>query len=157
MALKIFPNYREKNVEILQDPDERLRKVSRRVIKIDDAVIKLANKLVDVLKKIDKPYIPWLGMAAPQLGYSLRIIAVKKSSHSYQVMINPEILEQKWVLPSISGCFSLKGLYLIQSPYWSKVTFTTLKGKKQIETFKGGMAILLKQEIDHLNGRLICD
>ena len=72
-------------------------------------------------------------------------------------MINPKVLEQKWVLPAISGCYSLKGLYLIKSPYWSKVKFMSLKGKTQIETFSGGMAMLLKQEIDHLDGRLICD
>ena len=141
----------------MQDPDEKLRKVSRNVSRKDSVVIETANKHVAVLKKIDKSYLPWLGMTAPQLGYNLRIIAINNGINKYQVMINPEVLEQKWVLPAISGCYSLKGLYLIKSPYWSKVKFTNLKGVNQIETFKGGMAILLKQEIDHLNGRLICD
>lgn len=157
MAIQITPNYRKAYREILQEPDERLRKVSTKVTKIDNSVIEVANQLIDTLKKIDKPFNPWLGMAAPQLGINLRVIAIKKGSNKYQVMINPEFSDQKWLLPTISGCLSLKGLYLFKSPYWVKVKYLDIEGKSKTEVFQGGMAVLLKQEIDHLNGRLVCD
>jgi len=157
MAIHIVTNYRKPHRGILQDPDERLRKVSKKIEVIDNTVIEVANKLVEILKEVDKPYIPWLGMAAPQLGFNLRIIAIKKGFHKYQVMVNPEFSDQKWFLPTISGCYSLKGLYLLKSPYWVKVEYMDLKRETHTETFLGGMAILLKQEIDHLNGRLVCD
>lgn len=157
MAIQIIPNYRKAYRGILQEPDPRLRKVSNKVSAIDGIVLDMATKLMDTLEKIDKPYIPWLGMAAPQLGYNFRIVAIKTGFQKYQVMINPEIVEKKWILPTISSCYSLTGLYLINSPYWSKIRYMDLKGKLKTEVFKGGMAILMKQEIDHLNGKLICD
>ena len=157
MSIQIIPNYRKPFKEILQEPDERLRKVRKQVGKIDDTVVEVASQLINILKKVDKPYNPWLGMAAPQLGINLRVIVIKKGSNKHQVMINPEFIEQKLFLPTISGCYSLRGLYLFNSPYWVKVNYLDLKGKNQIETFFGGRAILLKQEIDHLNGRLVCD
>lgn len=157
MAIQILPNYRKPYRGILQTPDQRLRQISTKVNNIDDKIIDIAEKLVGVLKRVDKPFIPWLGMAAPQLGYNLRVIAIKKGFKKYQVMINPEFIEQKWFLPTISGCYSLKGLYLLRSPYWAKVSYQDTKGKNHKETFIGGKAILLKQEIDHLNGRLVCD
>lgn len=157
MAIQIIPNYRKAYAGILQEPDERLRKVSTKVTKIDNSVIEVANQLIDFLKKIDKPYNPWLGMAAPQLGINLRVITIKNGFNKYQVMINPEFSGQKWLFPTISGCFSLKGLYLFKSPYWVKVKYLDIEGKSKSEVFQGGMAVLLKQEIDHLNGRLVCD
>jgi peptide deformylase len=157
MALQITTNYRKPFRGILQEPDERLRMVSKKVDKIDNKVVEAADQLIIILKKINKPYNPWLGMAAPQLGINLRVIVIKKGLDKYQVMINPEFNEQKFFLPTISGCYSLKGLYLFNSPYWVKVNYLDLKGKNHVETYFGGQAILLKQEIDHLNGRLVCD
>src|SRR3989344_5978421 len=135
MAIQIVPNFRKAYRGILQEPDVRLRKVSNKVNEIDETVLNIATKLEDTLKKIDKPYIPWLGMAAPQLGYNVRVIAVKRGFQKCQVMINPELSEQKWFLPTISGCYSLKGLYLLKSPYRVKVNYTDLKGKSKTEVF----------------------
>lgn len=157
MALQILSNYRSPYKGILQEPDERLRKVSKKVNKIDKTVVEVANQLVNNLKKIDRGFIPWLGISAPQIGYNLRVIAIKKGFRKYKLMVNPEFTDQKWFLPAISGCYSLNGLYLLKSPYWVKVSYLDLKGRKYIETFRGGMAVLLKQEIDHLNGRLVSD
>lgn len=157
MSLLLFSNYRKPYEGILHEPDKRLRRVSKKVDEIDSTVIEVANKLIGILERIDKQYIPWLGMAAPQIGINLRIIAIKRSFQKYQVMINPEFSDQKWFLPTISGCYSLKGLYLLKSPYWIKINYLDLQGKKHKEVFQGGMAVLLKQEIDHLDGKLICD
>ena len=157
MAIQIFPNYRKPYKGILSESDEKLRKFSKEVSKIDNTVFDVVNQLVNILRKIDRPYNPWLGMAAPQIGFNLRVIAIKRSFNNYQVMINPKFLKQKWILPTISGCYSLKGLYLLRSPYWVEVGYLDLKGRKHTETFFGGKAILLKQELDHLNGKLVCD
>ena len=157
MAIQIFPNFRKPYRGILQDPDKKLRIVSRKVNKINSMVIEVANKLTQVLKEVDRVFNPWLGMTAPQMGYDLRIIAIKNGYGKYQIMINPEFLDQKWFLPTITGCFSLKSLYLIKSPYWVKIKYTDLENKVHTEVFYGGKAILLKQELDHLEGKLISD
>lgn len=157
MAIQITPNYRKPSKGILQEPDERLRKISKKVDRVDSVAIEITDRLIEVLNRVDSLFKPWLGMAAPQLGYNLRIIAVKKSLRKYQIMINPEILSQKWFFPAVSGCYSLRGMYLISSPYWVKVKYTDMKNTDHVEVFCGNMAILLKQEIDHLDGKLICD
>lgn len=72
-------------------------------------------------------------------------------------MVNPEIIEQRFLLPTITGCFSLSGLYLRKSYHYLKIKYLTLDGKHKTEVFIGGNAILLQQEIDHINGKLICD
>lgn len=157
MAIQIVPNFRKSHYGILQEPDKKLRIVSRKVNKINSMVIEVANKLTQVLKEIDRVFIPWLGMTAPQLGYNLRIIAIKNGYGKYQIMINPEFLDQRCFLPTISGCYSLRGLYILRSPYWVKIKYTDLENKTHTEVFYGGMAILLKQEINHLEGKLISD
>lgn len=157
MSLILIPNFRKPNRKILQDPDPRLRKVSKAVVEIDKSTERIAHSLRNILKEIDKPYLPWLGMAAPQLGYNQRVIAIKLSYHEYQVMINPKVLEKKWSFPAISGCYSLSGLYVIKAPYWSKVKYQDLYGKTHAQTFRGAMSVLIDQEIEHLDGKLICN
>jgi len=157
MSLQIIANYRKPYKGILQDPDPRLRKVSEKVNTVDKHVHKIVGMLISILKELDKSHLLWLGISAPQIGHNLRIIVIKKAYRDYQVIVNPEIIKQKWFLPAISGCYSLKGFYLIKSPYWSKVKFMDLNGKIHTETFIGGTAVLLKQELDHINGRLISD
>lgn len=157
MPIQIIPNFRKAQKGVLQEPDKRLRKESVRVGRIDGSVLQVGEKLVKILRRLDKFYIPWLGMAAPQIGVNLRIVAIKRGFGKYQIMINPEILEQRWNLPTVSGCYSLPGLYLIRSPHWLVFRYLDAKGDQHTEVFKGGMAVLLKQEIDHLDGCLIND
>ena len=70
---------------------------------------------------------------------------------------NPEILNKKWLIPTISACLSLRGVYLIMAYQWIKVRYQDLKGNHNERIFKGRMAVVLQQEIDHINGKLIRD
>lgn len=157
MAFQIITNFRKPHKGILQKPNKILQTISTPVSKIDKTAKEVAKKLVGVLREIDKPYKIWLGMAAPQIGYNLRIIAIKKSFGNYKVLLNPEIQKQGLLLPAISGCYSLPGLYLTKSHYFFKILYQALDGTHKTEVFIGGNAVLIQQEIDHLNGKLICD
>jgi peptide deformylase len=157
MSLLILPNFKQPHKGILQEPHPTLRTVSKPVTKINKPVQAVAQALVATLRQVDKPYLRWLGMAAPQIGHSLRIIAIKRGTNKYEVMIDPEILGQKLRLPSFAGCYSIKGLYLVSRYYWLKVHYQNLSGKERTETFWGGTAGVLQQEIEHLDGKLVCD
>ncbi len=158
MAFQITANFHKNSVEgVIQYPNKILRLRSKRVTKIDENTRKVAKKLNKILRKVDRLCNPWLGMAAPQIGYNKRIIAVKESYHNYTIMINPEIKEQKWFLPIITSCFSLRGLYLTKCHYWFKIRYQDLVGKYHTRVLIGLKATLMQQEIDHLNGKLICD
>lgn len=123
MAITIIPNYQQPHKGILQEPHPSLRAVSKPVGAIDNQVKTIATKLLKTLEQVDKPYKRWLGMAAPQLGYSIRVIAVKIGSNKYLVMVNPEIVGQRLQLPGLAGCFSLKGLYILKRYYWLRVKY----------------------------------
>lgn len=158
MSFQLLPYFpRKTSKEIIQFPDPRLKKSSQKVKTIDKETKEIAEKLIAVLKEIDTQFNLWLGMAAPQIGDNKRIIILKRSYKKYTIMINPEILEKKWNLPVITGCYSLKGLYLYKSYYYLKVRYQHLNGDIQTETIKGYQAIILRQEIDHLDGKLVCD
>ena len=106
---------------------------------------------------VDKPYNPWLGMAAPQIGYTIRMIAVKEKYGKYTLMINPEVVEQKWFYPSITACYSLPGIYLRKQHYYFRVKYKDLDNKIHSKVYKGGKALVFQQEIDHISGILACD
>lgn len=141
---------------ILQYPNEILHKVSCEVKDFSEAEI-IAKKLIDVTSKVDKFFNLWIGMAAPQIGYNKRIILLKESKGKYKVIINPEIIETSRMIPTISKCFSVKGIYLLKNPLWIKLKYQDLMQKSHLEIFKGGKAVILQQELDHLNGILIPD
>lgn len=157
MSLQIISNFRKPHPGIIYEPDERLRAVSETVTKIDDSTKEIVEKLLKVLKEVDRPFKFWLGMAAPQIGFNKKIVAIKESNDNYSIMVNPQILKQKWLFPTVTGCYSLPGIYLRRSPYWIKIKFQDLEGKDKQKIFKGGQAVMIQQEIDHLEGKLACD
>lgn len=156
--MQILPFFPKRNlIEILQYPDKRLRIVCKTVTQFNNEAEQISKDLIHVVKKLDSPFIPWLGMAANQLGYDKRIIVLKGSFHNYTIMINPEIIEKKWLYPTVSSCFSFKGLYLVKKYFWLRIRYQDSHGKSHEETIKGGHASVLQQELDHINGILICD
>ncbi|HEU5187449.1 MAG TPA: peptide deformylase [Candidatus Saccharimonadales bacterium] len=157
MAILLIHNFKQPHKGILQEPHPTLRAVSKPVKRINDQERAIAGRLLKVLQQVDKPWLRWLGMAAPQLGFNTRIIAIKRATSKYQIMINPEIVAHKLLLPSVAGCYSLKGLYLVRRYYWLKVKYHDLDNKEHVEVFWGGKAGVLQQEIEHLDGKLICD
>lgn len=143
---------------ILQSPDKRLYTLSSIVNDLDQARL-ITERLVSITERVDRLWKFWLGMAAPQIGYNKRIVILKKSYRNYQVMVNPEILGKKWVLPSLEQCYSLKnrGRYLLLRYFWLKVKYQDLKGKYHQEVIIGPRAYTMQQEIDHIDGILISD
>lgn len=141
---------------IKQLPDELLREASEPVTVFDDNVKEISDELHEVLQTVDvrgSVFKISLGMAAPQIGYNKRIIAVKESYGRYKTMINPELVEKKWLLPMIEGCYSLDGLHITKRYYSSIVKYQDVHGIYHEER----APLIVQQEIDHLNGVLITD
>jgi len=144
--------------EILQEPNEILTSVSEEVTNFDEQTKQIAEELKIVIKKADfRGHIFGLGLAAPQLGYNQRIIALKSSYGNYQIMVNPKIVEQKWQLPWTEKCLSLEGRHFLKRYFWLKVQYQDIEGNDFEETIIGPRAAVLQQEIDHINGVLISD
>ena len=144
--------------EIIQEPNKILTSISEEVTTFDEQTKQIAEELKTVIVKADfRGHIFGLGLAAPQLGYNQRIIALKSSYGNYQIMVNPKIVEQKWHLPWTEKCLSLEGRYFLKRYFWIKVQYQDIEGNDFEETVIGPRAAVLQQEIDHIDGVLISD
>ena len=100
-----------------------------------------------------------VGLAAPQIGESLRISVVEKISGQRYVLINPEIVDHpENKTPIREGCLSFLEYRGMTPRYgWVKVKAWNHDGREYEVEGEGDFAMLLQHEIDHLNGVLYVD
>ncbi len=140
-------------------PDEVLKKKSAPVEEFDGALQKLIDDMIETMYAA-----PGVGLAAPQVGVSKRLIVVdvnmRESEHKYPllVLINPVLAETEGEVESEEGCLSLPGL-TGTLPRAEKVLVRGIgrEGKPARISAEGLLAIALQHELDHLDGILILD
>lgn len=104
-----------------------------------------------------------VGLAAPQVGESIRLIVFDVVSHSMnamdsQFMFNPEIVEQEGAETDEEGCLSYPDLWVeIERPLKIKVKYMDISGRSRENTYTGAAARVIVHEVDHLNGITIDD
>ena len=157
--------------KILDAKDNKLRKVSKPVKVIDKKILSLIKDLKDTLSAQKDP--EGIGLAASQIGVSLRVF-IMKPSDSIKVVINPQLnkninsdetRKSKSKLTNISkqknimeGCLSLPHFYSpIERAKKIKIRYLDIDGNIREETFKGLDAQIVQHEIDHLDGLLFID
>jgi len=99
-----------------------------------------------------------VGLAAPQVGVSKRIITIDEDEEKLLVLLNPEIIKSEGEAVEEEGCLSVPGVYS-EVKRSLKVTVKALnENGDPIEINKEGLtARALQHEIDHLNGILFID
>ncbi len=118
-----------------------------------------------MLTYIKNPKHHWIGLAAPQVGVSKRIIIVwlpvNRDDESYPIvaMINPVILEKS---PETDideeGCLSLPWVTgHIERSKAIEVEWIDIKGRKMKKKIAGFGARVVQHEVDHLDWILISD
>ncbi|KFI31107.1 peptide deformylase [Haematobacter massiliensis] len=144
---------------ILIHPDPRLRKVAEPVTEITPELAELADDMLVTMYEA-----PGLGLAAPQIGISKRLIVldcVKEAEAEPRpiAMFNPEILwssEDRSIYEE--GCLSIPDQYAeVERPAEVEVRWLDREGLVQQERFAGLWATCVQHEIDHLDGRLFID
>ncbi|MDI6759013.1 MAG: peptide deformylase [Candidatus Omnitrophota bacterium] len=98
-----------------------------------------------------------VGLAAPQIGISEKMIVVDIGSGLYK-LINPEITKKEGSLCLEEGCLSIPGVN-IKVKRAKKICLKALDefGKPLFYKAEGLLACVFQHEIDHLNGKLIID
>jgi peptide deformylase len=143
--------------EILTYPDRRLAIECEEIEEITDDIRQLAADMAETMYDADG-----IGLAAPQVGATCRLIVVDVSGpearEDLRTYINPrlELLEGK--VDTEEGCLSVPALR-------SKVTrtekvrlhATDLDGNAVCIDADGLLSICLQHEIDHLDGTLFID
>jgi peptide deformylase len=152
---------------ILTATEPSLRQKSKPVKKVDKKIRSLISDMKETLVAQEDP--EGIGLAAPQIGKSLRIFLIKPKE-KVKVIINPEIIEI--INPRIKsskksatdrkkimeGCLSLPHFYgPVKREKKVKLKYLNLKGEEVTETFTGLNAQIVLHEIDHLEGVLFVD
>jgi peptide deformylase len=140
-------------LKICTVPDPVLRRKTKPIKDIDASVQKLIDNMVDTLH-----HASGVGLAAPQVGTSLRMAIIEVPEQELIVLINPEIVKRagKRVLPE--GCLSIPGYQgeVVRSE-WVKVKAKDRNGKEIRLKGEGLLGQALEHEIDHLDGVLYVD
>jgi len=134
-----------------------LRQVAKEVPYLDDVVRRLVENMFETMYVSDG-----IGLAAPQVGESQRVIVLDVSPVDNEArpmaIINPVITGRWGKDVQEEGCLSLPGIREdISRPTGVEVTGLDVDGKQVRIRAEGMLARALQHEIDHLNGLLIID
>jgi len=134
-------------------PDPVLRQKAKRVKKIDRSISKLIDDMVETMYATGG-----VGLAAPQVGVSLRVAVIEIPGDETIVLVNPEVVKRSGEAEVTEGCLSVPG-YRGDIKRSEKVTVKALdrSGKEFRIKGDGLLAEALEHEIDHLNGTLYID
>ncbi len=144
-------------LEILHFPNPVLKQKSRPVQKIDPRILKLAQDMAETMYSA-----PGVGLAAPQVGHSLRlaVIDVTKVSEPRNliVLINPEIVAAEGECNWEEGCLSVpETTEEVKRNKKVVVRYQNLRGETVEMTGEDLLAVALQHELDHLDGILFID
>jgi peptide deformylase len=100
-----------------------------------------------------------IGLAAPQVGVSLRLIVVAdEEGRGVQALLNPAIVDRGGEATGEEGCLSIPGVFApVTRSAWVKVEAQDVNGRPLALRATGLRARVLQHEIDHLDGVLFID
>lgn len=133
--------------------DPVLRKKAQTVTRIDSKTKRECEAMVEAMIRANG-----VGLAAPQIGLSKRIIVLDLNGQ-FHILINPEIVESSEESEEIlEGCLSIPGVDAeVTRKLRVHVRGLDLDGKMIDIEGESLMARAIQHEIDHLNGVLFID
>lgn len=136
-----------------------LRKRAQEVKKITPELTRLAEEMLVTMYQASG-----VGLAAPQVGHSIRLIVVDVTSEEdaerkpYHIF-NPEVVSKDGLCTAEEGCLSIPGVWADVE----RVETITVKGLDkdgnpiELKDIDGLLARCILHEIDHLDGVLFVD
>lgn len=146
---------------VLLYPDPLLKEEAGPCGEIDDHVRAVAQDLEDTMRAHER----CVGLAAPQIGEKLRLIAINveghpraEASHGSLLLVNPRVTETAGYEVGREGCLSLPKITAnVGRPVRIAFEGLTLWGERMRSWTGGFEARAILHEIDHLDGVLILD
>lgn len=145
-------------LDILTAPDPRLKIKCKPVEKVDDAIRRLMDDMLETMYAA-----PGIGLAAAQVGVHKQVLVIDISKEGEDKaplrMVNPEIV---WVSEDDAvgeeGCLSVPEQYAeVQRPARIRVRYLDHENEiREIEA-DGLLATVIQHEMDHLEGILFID
>jgi peptide deformylase len=138
---------------IVKVPEGVLRQKTKKIKKIDASLQKLIDDMIDTMHDA-----PGVGLAATQVGVSLRLCVIHVPGDDVVTLINPEIVRRSGTRQCDEGCLSLPG-YKGIIPRSEKVVVKGLNRDGRPVRYHANdlFAEAIEHEVDHLNGTLYFD
>jgi len=153
---------------IVTVPEPVLRRKARTVTTFDKSLQTLIDDMVETMRQA-----PGVGLAAPQVGVSERVIVVEYAEEEeaeegkepqevkpkLYVLVNPEIVKvSEETEMGVEGCLSIPGLVgEVERKYAIQLKGFNRRGQPTKLKAKGWLARIFQHEVDHLNGVLFTD
>jgi peptide deformylase len=151
--------------KIVTLPEPVLRRKAHTVTKFDKNLQDLIDDMVETMREA-----PGVGLAAPQIGLSERLIVVEYHEREEDedkedapkkvwAIANPEIVKaSEETLLGVEGCLSIPNLVgEVERHAMVHVKGLNRHGKPMKLKAQGWLARIFQHEIDHLNGVLFTD
>ncbi len=148
--------------KIVTLPDPILRRKARTVTQFEGEFQTLVEDMIETMREA-----PGVGLAAPQVGVSERLIVVEYPVDDDQedapkklfIVANPQITQAvEETELGIEGCLSIPGLHgEVERALAVTVKGQTRHGQPVRIKAKGWLARIFQHEIDHLNGFVFTD
>ncbi len=142
-------------LDILIYPDQKLKKKSKSVDKIDNSLLLLLDDMAETMYDA-----PGVGLAAPQVGENIRVLTVDITPQDSEEknlieLINPEIIDSDGSQLGEEGCLSVPGFVAnVNRKLNVKVQALNRDGEEITVEASDLLSRVLQHEIDHLDGIL---
>jgi peptide deformylase len=142
-------------LNILEYPDQRLRTVAKPVERHDQALVALADDMLETMYAANG-----IGLAATQVDRHVRLLVldVSETRDEPRVYVNPVITARDGQQVCEEGCLSVPGVFAeVQRAEKITVEAQDREGRAFQEQAEGLHSVCLQHEMDHLEGRLFVD
>jgi peptide deformylase len=131
-----------------------LREVAAPVTRFDGSLERLARDMLETMYDA-----PGVGLAAPQIGISTRLIVFDDGEDSGpRALANPEIQRLEGEQVHEEGCLSVRGPFAeCARALRLRASGQSLTGERVSFEAEGLLARIMQHEVDHLNGKLFID
>ncbi|MBQ0067643.1 MAG: peptide deformylase [Phascolarctobacterium sp.] len=140
-------------LKIMHAGNPVLRKVAEPVKKIDKRITRLLTNMAETMYAADG-----VGLAAPQIGESKRMVVIDVGDGVLLEMINPVITKREGSVVDMEGCLSVPDYNgTVERSATVECEFTNRQGELVKLTATELLARAIQHEIDHLDGILFID
>lgn len=142
-------------------PDPLLNTLSRPIERITPLIQRLIQDLIDTMRHHSR----CVGLAAPQVGHSMRVAVVDVTGHPKAskasgliILVNPRITAQDGRTVQREGCLSVPDLTgNVSRAVRVHVEALDAVGQRWSRWLEGFEAVAVQHEVDHLDGTLFLD
>jgi peptide deformylase len=141
-------------LDVVKLGEDVLRQKAQPIAEVNDEIRQLAEDMFETMIEADG-----VGLAAPQVGKSLRMFVVIADDDVRRVFINPQIIKTSQETGEYDeGCLSIPQVYeTIVRPVAVTVQALNEKGRPFTLDADGLLARIIQHEYDHLDGILYID